>query len=71
MVKERQAVASEDVRCYSDQEAAQLLSCSRRHIVNLRSRGAIRFTKIGKRVAIRHRDLVAFLDANAKGGWAA
>ena len=64
-------VADSDVRCYSDSEAAQLLSCSRRHVVNLRARGDLKFTKIGKRVVIRHRDLVAFLDRNTKGGWAA
>lgn len=61
---------SSDVRCYSDAAAAELLSCSRRHVVNLRARGELKFAKVGKRIVIRHRDLAAFLDANGKGGWA-
>jgi excisionase family DNA binding protein len=69
MPKELTRDASDEVRCYSDTEAAALLSCSRRHVVNLRARGAIRFAKIGKRIVIRHCDLVAFLEANSKGGW--
>lgn len=63
--------AADEVRCYSDAAAADLLSCSRRHIVNLRARGDLKFTKIGKRVVIRQRDLVAFLERNTKGGWSA
>jgi excisionase family DNA binding protein len=62
--------ASLAVRCYSDREAAELLSCSRRHVVNLRARGELKFVKIGKRIVIRHSDLLAFLEANQKGGWA-
>jgi excisionase family DNA binding protein len=61
--------ADSAVRCYSDAEAATLLSCSRRHVVNLRARGELRFSKIGKRVVIRHCDLIALLEANSKGGW--
>lgn len=71
MPKNRRIDAAESVRCYSDAEAAELLSCSRRHVVNLRTRGELRFAKIGKRIVIRHCDLVEFLDANTKGGWAA
>lgn len=63
--------AANEVRCYSDSQAAFFLSCSRRHIVNLRARGAIPFAKVGNRVVIRHRDLVAFLDRNTTGGWSA
>jgi hypothetical protein len=62
---------ADEVRCYSDASAAALLGCSRRHVVNLRARGVLKYATIGKRVVIRHRDLVALLDANAKGGWAA
>jgi excisionase family DNA binding protein len=70
MSKNQQPGASDAVRCYSDQEAAELLSCSRRHVVNLRARGELKFATVGKRVVIRHKDLLEFLDANAKGGWA-
>lgn len=59
------------VRCYSDAQAAKLLSCSRRHIVNLRARGQLKFTQIGRRIVIRHQDLADFLDRRTKGGWAA
>lgn len=69
MPKELTRDASDEVRCYGDTEAAALLSCSRRHVVNLRARGELPFTKIGRRIVIRHCDLVAFLDANSKGGW--
>lgn len=68
---DHQPEAADEVRCYSDREAARLLSCSRRHVVNLRARGELKFAKIGKRCVIRHRDLVAYLVRNTKGGWAA
>jgi excisionase family DNA binding protein len=70
MSKNQSRNAPDDVlQCYGEAEAATLLSCSRRHLGNLRARGLIRFTRIGKRVVFRHRDLVALLDANSKGGW--
>lgn len=70
MSKDHSRAAADDVRCYGDAEAAALLCCSRRHIVNLRARGELKFTKVGKRVVTRHRDLVAFLEAHSRGGWA-
>ena len=59
------------LKCYSDAAAAELLGCSRRHVTNLRARGELPFAKIGKRTVIRHKDLAALLDRNARGGWAA
>jgi excisionase family DNA binding protein len=70
MPKYQEQATADAVRCYSDAEAAELLSCSRRHVVNLRARGLLKFAKIGKRVVIRHRDLLAFLEENMTGGWA-
>ncbi len=69
-MEKSQGDASE-LRCYSDASAAALLGCSRRHVGNLRASGALKYSKIGKRIVIRHRDLVALLDRNTKGGWAA
>src|SRR5579862_2256452 len=61
----------DEVRCYSDAELAKLLRCSRRHIVNLRNRGELRFVRIGRRIVTRHRDVIELLDRNTRGGLAA
>ena len=62
---------SNDLRCYSDARAAEILGCSRRHILNLRARGVLPFVRFGRRTAIRHLDLLEYLQKNRKGGWAA
>ena len=42
------------------QAAAELLGCSRPHIVKLLESGKIRFNKVGKHRRIRYEDLVAY-----------
>jgi len=53
------------VQCYDDRSAAKALDCSPSHIRALRKRGALPFVRIGRRVAIRHRDLLEFLEKHA------
>lgn len=42
------------------QAAAELLGCSRPHIVKLLEEGKIKFTKIGKHRRIRYEDLISY-----------
>ena len=42
------------------QAAAELLGCSRPHLVKLLERGKIKFTKIGKHRRIKYQDLIAY-----------
>lgn len=59
---------NQEALCYTLERAAELLGCTRRHVVNLRKRGELRFVRLGRRVVIRHADLVDLLARNAQGG---
>jgi excisionase family DNA binding protein len=50
--------------CHSDTSAARFLGVARRTIANLRQRGDLPYSKIGRRTVIRHSDLVALLERN-------
>jgi excisionase family DNA binding protein len=56
-----------DVRCYTDSEAANILRCCLRHVKNLRLRGELSYSRVGRRVVIRHGDLIEFLERNRGG----
>jgi excisionase family DNA binding protein len=55
------------LRCFSDPEAAELLGCSARNVYTLRKSGKLTYSKIGKRVFIKHTDLVALLNRHLGG----
>jgi excisionase family DNA binding protein len=49
---------------YTINEVCDLLDCSRRHLMYLRSSGQINYIKNGKKVYFRHEDLLDFFDRN-------
>lgn len=59
---------STDLRCYSIERAAELLGCSKRHVQNLCASKALPFVRLGRRVAVRHSDLAAYLERHCVGG---
>ncbi len=49
------------------QAAAELLGCSRPHLVKLLEKGAINYTKVGKHRRIKYEDVIAYKKQLIKG----
>lgn len=57
------------LKLYSEKECAKILSCSDKHIQNLRARGELPYVKFGSRIGVRAIALEEFLSRNTLGGW--
>lgn len=57
--------------CHSDKNAALYLGVSSRTVVNLRLRGELPYSKIGRRTVIQHSDILALLKRTRRSADAA
>jgi excisionase family DNA binding protein len=58
------AVPDRDLECLSDAQVAQVLSCSKKHVANLRLRGLLPFLRIGRCVRILRCNLERYIKDN-------